>query len=91
MLAEEQAKEQIRIAGILYRSKCKELTELCKIKMQGTTYDKFWVESIQKRFNTLEKLSPISDFLENCDNQEDFVDYFNQLINPSTVTSQSAT
>jgi len=46
LLAEEQAKEQIRIAGILYRSKCKELTELCKIKMQGTTYDKFWVESI---------------------------------------------
>ena len=62
--ADLKAKEETRIAGILYRSKCKELTELCKIKMTGTTYDRFWVESIQKRMNTIEKLAPIAEYLE---------------------------
>jgi hypothetical protein len=78
--AEKLAKEETRIAGIIYRCKAKELTELCKIKMAGTTFDKFWVESIQKRFNTLEKLSPIADFMENSETQDDFAEFMSQQL-----------
>lgn len=52
--------------------------------MQGTTFDKFWVESIQKRFNTLEKLAPIAEFLELCETQEDFADYVTELMQPGS-------
>lgn len=76
--AEKLAKEETRITGIIYRCKVKELTELCKIKMAGTTYDKFWVESIQKRFNTVEKLSPIAVFMENTETQDDFAEFMSQ-------------
>jgi hypothetical protein len=62
--AELKLKESQRVAGIVYRMKVKELTELCKIKMAGTTYDKFWVESIVKRFSTIDKITPICIFLE---------------------------
>lgn len=78
------AKEEIRVTGIIFRSKVKELIELCKIKMTGTTFDKFWVEAIQKRFNTIEKISPIADFLENCETQEDFAEYMAQLLMPES-------
>lgn len=78
--AEKLAKEEARITGIIYRCKVKELTELCKIKMAGTTYDKFWVESIQKRFNTLEKISPIADFMESSETQDEFADFMSQQL-----------
>lgn len=73
--SEKNAKETIRVTGIIYRAKVKELTELCKIKLSGTKYDKFWVESIQKRFSTIEKLTPIADFLERCESKEEFIDF----------------
>jgi hypothetical protein len=44
--SEKNAKEALRVTGIIYRAKVKELIELCKIKLSGTKYDKFWVESI---------------------------------------------
>ena len=73
--AELKLKEGQRVAGIVYRMKVKELTELCKIKMAGTTFDKFWVESIVKRFSTIDKIAPICAFLEASESQDDFVEY----------------
>lgn len=46
-----------------FKAKVKELIELCESKLPGTKYDKFWVESIIKRFSTVEKLQPINDNL----------------------------
>lgn len=43
--------------------------------MKGTKYDKFWVESILKRFHTPEKLQPFGEFLADCDNQADWVEF----------------
>lgn len=73
--AEKKSKEADRIKNILYRTQVKMLIELCKIKMSGTTYDKFWVESVQKRENTTEKISPIVEALEKAESQQEFIDF----------------
>jgi hypothetical protein len=57
---------------------------LCKIKMTGTTYDRFWVESIQKRMNTIEKLAPIAEFLEKSETQDEFIEYVTLLLMPES-------
>lgn len=73
--AEVKAKAEARIVGILFRTQVKILIELCKIKMSGTTYDKFWVESIQKRLTTIEKIQPVVDSLEQAESQQEFINF----------------
>ena len=77
---ESRVKEEKRLVAINFKQKVKELIELCQFKLPGTTYDKFWVESILKRFSTLETLSPIFDFLTNCDSKSDFDEYMQDLL-----------
>lgn len=60
---------------LAYKAKCKELTDLCEEKMKGTKYDKYWVESLQRRFSTVDKLQPIIDALVKSAEQDEFVDY----------------
>jgi len=76
--AEKKSKEADRIKNIVYRTQVKLLIELCKIKMSGTTFDKFWVESVQKLQNTFEKISPIVNALEKAESQQEFIDYVTQ-------------
>lgn len=78
--AENKVKEEKRQTAINYKQKVKELIELCQTKLPGTTYDKFWVESIIKRFSTLETLSPICDYLAKCDSKSDFDEYISDLL-----------
>lgn len=73
--AEMKSKQADRIKNIVYRTQIKMLIELCKIKMSGTTFDKFWVESVQKLHNTFEKISPIVEALEKAESQQEFIDY----------------
>lgn len=61
--AENAVKEASKQLAIAFRNKIKELVELCKVKLAGTKYDKFWVESIMKRFGSVEKIQPIIDNL----------------------------
>jgi len=43
--------------------------------LKGTKYDRFWVESIQKKFNTVEKLQPIMEFLPTCTGIEAWLEW----------------
>lgn len=52
--AEEEAKKQKQIA---YKQRVKDLIELCQAKLPGTRYDKFWVESQIKKYNTVDKIN----------------------------------
>lgn len=61
--AEQAKKEAQKNAHLEFKGKIKELLELCKTKLAGSKYDKFWVESIMKRFNTSEKVAPIIEYL----------------------------
>ena len=63
-LAEKNERKNLALA---YKAKQKELTDLCTLKLKGTKYDRFWVESILKRFNTTEKLEPFCVFLTTCE------------------------
>ena len=45
-----QEKEQARQVALAYKAKVKQLLELCSDKLKGTKYDRFWVESITKRY-----------------------------------------
>lgn len=78
--AENRAREEKRLIAITYKQKVKELIELCQSKLPNTTYDKFWVESIIKRFSTSETLSPICEFLTKCSQKSDFDDYISDLL-----------
>lgn len=51
----------------------RELIELCETKLLGTNYDKFWVQSIIKRFSTVEKLQPINSKLEESETPDQFI------------------
>lgn len=62
--AEEEAKKQKQIA---YKQRVKDLIELCQAKLPGTRYDKFWVESQIKKYNTVEKINQIVDTLNAVD------------------------
>jgi len=62
--AEEDAKKQKQIA---YKQRVKDLIELCQAKLPGTRYDKFWVESLLKKYNTVEKMNSIVDALNAVD------------------------
>lgn len=73
--AENQVKEQQKQTAIAYRTKVKELVELCKEKLSGTKYDKFWVESILKRYATIQKLNPIVDYLKDCTSKDAFIEF----------------
>lgn len=78
--AEAQEKEEQRQRAIAFKSKVKELIELCETKLAGTNYDKYWVQSVIKRFSTVEKLQPICDFLEKNDSTERFVEFINDFM-----------
>lgn len=54
--------------------------ELCKTKLAGSKFDKFWVESIMKRFNTTEKVAPIIEYLQTCDSAEKFNEFITDLM-----------
>lgn len=58
--------------------KIKELIELLKVKLPGTKYDRFWVESIIKRFSTIEKISPIFEALESSQSPEAFIEFIKE-------------
>lgn len=63
-----------------FKSRVKELIELCEAKLPGTNYDKFWVESIIKRFSTVEKLQPINDCLSQCESPDQFISWVTQFM-----------
>ena len=42
----------------------KSLAELCEETLKGSSYDKFWVESMQKKLNTIEKVEKLIASLE---------------------------
>lgn len=52
---------------IAYKAKTKELVEICQLKMPGSNFDRFWIESLKNKFNTSEKLQPMVEFLQNTD------------------------
>jgi hypothetical protein len=35
------------------------LIELLKVKLAGTRYDRFWVETILKKFKTIERIEEV--------------------------------
>lgn len=53
----------------------KELIDLCEQKLAGTKYDKFWVQSIIKRYNTTEKVQVLVDFLSTCEHKDAWQDW----------------
>ena len=61
---EAAEKEKQKEIGIQYRASIKTLIELCKEKMPGTNYDRFYVESIKVRIRTIDKVEPIIEFLK---------------------------
>jgi len=61
---EEEAKKQKAIA---FKQRVKDLIELCGTKLPGTRYDKFWVETILKKHNTVDKINLIIDALNAID------------------------
>lgn len=65
--------------AIGYKQKVKDLIELCQVKLPGTTYDKFWVESIIKRYSTSETLQPILTFLETCESKNAFDEFMEDI------------
>lgn len=66
MLEEQKRKDDERKQVMLaYKAKTKELVEICQLKMPGTNYDRFWIESLKNKLNTSEKLQPIVEFLQN--------------------------
>jgi hypothetical protein len=48
--------------------------------LPGTTYDKFWVESIIKRFSTIEPITKITDFLQNCSEKTEFESFISDML-----------
>lgn len=53
---------------------------MCTKKLPGTTYDRFWVESIMKRFSTAETITPITIFLQTCESKADFEEFMGDLM-----------
>lgn len=63
---EEQKKkdEDRKQIVIALKAKTKELVEICQLKMPGSKFDRFWLESLKTKLNTSEKLQPFIDFLQ---------------------------
>lgn len=59
--ADKESKKNILIA---FKSRVKELIELLKVKLPETRYDRFWVETIVKKHNTIDKINLIIEVLE---------------------------
>ena len=64
--------------GLAFKAKAKELLELCNQKLQGTNYDRFWIESLVKKMNTIEKLQPFVDFLNSNDSKDEWIQFVNE-------------
>ena len=79
MDVETKLKEERRLIAIGYKQKVKDLIELCQVKLPGTTYDKFWVESIIKRYSSTETIQPILNFLQTCESKADFDEFMADL------------
>jgi hypothetical protein len=62
--AEEEAKKE---RARVFKVKVKELIELCQAKLPGTRYDKFWVQTLIKKYNTSDKLAQVTDLLASID------------------------
>lgn len=80
MDAEIAEKNAARERALNFKSKVKELIELCEAKLPGTKYDRFWVESIIKRFSTVEKLQPINDYLSQSESPDQFISWVTQFM-----------
>ena len=78
--AENAVKEQQKQVGVNYRNKVKELIELCASKLQGTKFDKFWVQSITKRYTMIEKIAPICEYLQTCESADAFSEFIAQYM-----------
>lgn len=50
-----------------FKQRVKELIEICGKKLSGSRYDKFWVETILKKHNTVDKINLILDALNAID------------------------
>lgn len=76
--AEEEAKKE---RARVFKAKVKDLIELCQAKLPGTRYDKFWVQTIIKKYNTTEKLSQVYDLMSatDTDDLQSFEAAFNNL------------
>ena len=59
--AEQKAKRDTAIA---YKNSIKALTTLCQENLQGSRYDKFWVESISEKLRTKEKAEEVIAILQ---------------------------
>lgn len=71
----EKEKELKKQADLQYKAKVKELIDLCEQKLAGTKYDKFWVQSIIKRYNTTEKVQVLVDYLSTCEHKDAWQDW----------------
>ena len=61
---EKREAEERKQRAIAYKKSIKQLVELCTAKMPKSKFDRFWVESIQRQVNNVEKVMPIIEHLE---------------------------
>lgn len=66
------------MVDLKYKATVKELIELCNEKLAGTKYDKFWVESIIKRYNTTEKVESLIAQLKACPDKDSWNEWITE-------------
>lgn len=83
-------KEAVKAAQKKYRQSCKHLVELCNEKMPGTTYDKFYCESLVKKYPQQEQLDSLIEKIIaiEADSVDAFIEQFKLVVDADAAKKE---
>lgn len=83
-------KEAIKAAQKLYRQSCKKLVELCTEKMPGTNYDRFYCETLVKKYPKQEQLDGLIEKMAaiEADSVDAFIEQFKLLVDADAAKKE---